>query len=44
VQLGNGRVVRVTLPNIERESESKFTWEERVFLHWHPESPVVVTQ
>jgi len=44
VQLGSGRIVRVTLPNIERESESKFTWEERVFLHWHPESPVVVTQ
>jgi putrescine transport system ATP-binding protein len=44
VQLGNGRIVRVTLPNVERESESKFTWDERVFLHWHPESPVVVTQ
>jgi putrescine transport system ATP-binding protein len=44
VQLGSGRVVRVTLPNIEREAEGKFTWEERVFLHWHPESPVVVTQ
>jgi hypothetical protein len=36
--------MRVTQPNIERESEAKFTWDERVFLHWHPESPVVVTQ
>jgi putrescine transport system ATP-binding protein len=44
VQLATGRVMRVTQPNIERESEAKFTWDERVFLHWHPESPVVVTQ
>jgi len=44
VALGTGRIVRVTMPNSERDSVSQFTWDERVFLHWHSESPVVVTQ
>jgi putrescine transport system ATP-binding protein len=44
VQIDTGRIVRVTLPNSERDSVSQFTWDERVFLHWHAESPVVVTQ
>jgi len=44
VALNNGRIVRVTMPNSERDSVSQFTWDERVFLHWHAESPVVVTQ
>jgi putrescine transport system ATP-binding protein len=44
VQLDTGRIVRVTQPNVDRDSESQFTWDERVFLHWHAESPVIVTQ
>ena len=44
VQLDTGRIVRVTQPNVDRDSEGQFTWEERVFLHWHAESPVVLTQ
>ncbi|MGH8315726.1 MAG: ABC transporter ATP-binding protein [Steroidobacterales bacterium] len=44
VQIDTGRIVRVTMPNSERDSVSQFTWDERVFLHWHAESPVVVTQ
>jgi len=44
VQLDTGRIVRVTQPNVERDVATQFTWDERVFLHWHSESPVVVTQ
>ena len=44
LQLDTGRIVRVTQPNVDRDSEGQFTWDERVFLHWHAESPVIVTQ
>jgi putrescine transport system ATP-binding protein len=44
VQIESGRVVRVTQPNIERESDTQFTWDERVYLHWGAESPVILTQ
>ena len=44
VQIETGRVVRVTQPNVDREAANLFTWDERVFLSWHAESPVVVTQ
>ena len=45
--LGNhiGKIVRVTLPNVERLSDDeRILWDETVWLTWHGSSPVVVTQ
>ncbi len=44
VRLPTGRMVRVTQPNIVRHAEGRITWDEEVYLHWHPTSGVVVTQ
>lgn len=44
LRLDSGKVVRVTQPNTYRHAEDRITWDERVFLTWHPESPVVVTK
>ncbi|MEI2789610.1 MAG: ATP-binding cassette domain-containing protein [Steroidobacteraceae bacterium] len=44
LRLDSGKVVRVTQPNIYRHAEDRITWEERVYLQWYPESPVVVTK
>jgi putrescine transport system ATP-binding protein len=44
VKLTGGRMVRVTLPNTERHSEDRLTWDESVWLSWSPVSPVVLTQ
>jgi putrescine transport system ATP-binding protein len=44
IRLDSGKVVRVTQPNIYRHADDNLTWEERVYLHWHATSPVVVTK
>jgi len=45
VKIDSGRIVRVTLPNVERMSDDeRIQWEESVYLSWHESSPVVVTQ
>jgi putrescine transport system ATP-binding protein len=44
LKLESGKVVRVTQPNVHRHSDDRITWDERVYLHWHSESPVVVTK
>ena len=44
IRLDSGKVVRVTQPNTFRHADDRITWEERVYLTWHPESPVVVTK
>ena len=45
VQIESGKVVRVTLPNVERMSDDeRILWDETVWLTWHGSSPVVVTQ
>jgi len=44
LRLASGKVVRVTRPNVYRHAEDNITWDEQVFLHWRPESPVVVTK
>ncbi len=44
IRLDSGKVVRVTQPNTYRHADDRITWEERVYLTWHPESPVVVTK
>jgi putrescine transport system ATP-binding protein len=43
VRLDSGRMVRVTIPNIERHDQ-RIVWDETVHLSWHPSSPVVLTQ
>jgi putrescine transport system ATP-binding protein len=44
VKLASGKMVRVTQPNTVRHPEDRVTWDEQVYLHWHPTSGVVVTQ
>lgn len=44
VQIGTGKTVRVTIPNIERHTDDRITWDETVYLSWHAESPVVLTR
>jgi putrescine transport system ATP-binding protein len=45
VKIDTGKMVRVTLPNIERMSDDeRIAWDETVWLSWHGSSPVVVTQ
>ena len=44
VKIDTGRMVRVTLPNIERHADDRISWEETVYLTWHPSSPVVLSQ
>jgi len=44
IRLDSGKVVRVTQPNVYRHAEDRVTWDERVYVHWHSSSPVVVTK
>ncbi len=44
IRLDSGKVVRVTQPNVFRHADDRITWEERVYVHWHASSPVVVTK
>jgi putrescine transport system ATP-binding protein len=44
IKLDSGKVVRVTQPNVYRHAEDRITWDERVYVHWHGSSPVVVTK
>jgi putrescine transport system ATP-binding protein len=45
VKIDTGKIVRVTLPNVERLSDDeRILWDETVWLSWHGSSPVVVTQ
>ncbi|HEU4531947.1 MAG TPA: polyamine ABC transporter ATP-binding protein [Steroidobacteraceae bacterium] len=44
VQVSSGRLVRITQPNVVRQAETRITWDEQVYLSWHPTSAVVVTQ
>ncbi len=44
VRIDSGKMVRVTLPNIERHAETRISWDETVYLTWHPTSPVVLLQ
>ncbi len=42
VELTGGRRIRVSRPNLSRTDQLYFTWEDKVALHWHPTSPVVL--
>jgi putrescine transport system ATP-binding protein len=44
VKLDSGKVVRVTRPNVYRHADDLVTWDQPVWLHWHPSSPVVLTE
>jgi putrescine transport system ATP-binding protein len=44
VRIDSGKTVRVTLPNVERHAADRISWDETVWLRWHPTSPVVLTQ
>ena len=44
VRIESGKMVRVTLPNIERHADARISWDETVYLSWHATSPVVITQ
>jgi putrescine transport system ATP-binding protein len=44
VALASGKVVRVTQPNTYRHAEDLITWDQTVYLSWHPSSPVVLTE
>jgi putrescine transport system ATP-binding protein len=44
VRIDSGKMVRVTLPNIERQAGTRISWDETVYLSWHPNSPVVLSQ
>jgi putrescine transport system ATP-binding protein len=43
VQLGTGKMVRVTQPNAYRHADD-ITWDQQVYLHWHASSPVVLIE
>jgi putrescine transport system ATP-binding protein len=43
VRIPTGRLVRVTTPNVFRHAEDRISWDETVWLTWHPSSPVVLT-
>ena len=44
VRIESGKMVRVTLPNIERHADTRISWDETGYLSWHATSPVVITQ
>jgi putrescine transport system ATP-binding protein len=44
VKIDSGRMLRVSRPNIVRQSDDRLSWEETVYLSWHPSSPIVLTQ
>ncbi len=43
VRLNSGKEIRVTQPNFARDMGARFTWEDRVYLHWDVDSSVVLT-
>jgi putrescine transport system ATP-binding protein len=43
VQLGTGKMMRVTQPNAHRHADG-ITWDQQVYLHWHSSSPVVLLE
>jgi len=44
VELATKKLVRVTMPNVVRRAEDRFTAGERVYLSWHASSPVVLSR
>ena len=42
VMLESGRMIRVSRANLSRFDQEEFTWDDKVSMHWHPSSPVVL--
>lgn len=42
VKLDSGKMVRVTQQNAYRHADDLVTWDQSVYVHWHPSSPVVL--
>jgi len=42
IRLDTGKIVKVTMPNQLRSAELRLSWEDRVYLSWHPTSGVVL--
>ena len=42
VQLDSGKVIRITQQNAYRHADDLITWDQQVYVHWHPSSPVVL--
>jgi spermidine/putrescine transport system ATP-binding protein/putrescine transport system ATP-binding protein len=42
VRLESGRSIRVSRPNLSRWDQEDFSWDDKVSLHWHPTSPIVL--
>ncbi|MGB6450687.1 MAG: TOBE domain-containing protein, partial [Steroidobacteraceae bacterium] len=44
IEIGSGRVVRVTLPNSARDAEQSISRGDAVSLTWHRSSPIVLSR
>lgn len=42
IELESGRMIRVSRSNVSRSDRQDFTWDDKVSMHWHPDSPVVL--
>src|SRR6185369_13711721 len=42
IGLDSGKEVKVTMPNQMRAAEQEIGWDDRVYLTWHPNSPVIL--
>jgi putrescine transport system ATP-binding protein len=44
VQIASGRKIQVALTNLRHTSEQRLTWEDAVYLTWHPGNCLVLVQ
>ncbi|MBQ8707084.1 MAG: putrescine ABC transporter ATP-binding subunit PotG [Succinivibrionaceae bacterium] len=43
VKIASGKIVTVTIPNVDRFRNNQPSWDDKVYLHWEPDSAVVLT-
>ena len=44
VRLESGKTIRITQPNLRRHADERVSWDERVHVHWHSSSGVVLNE
>ena len=44
IRLASGRKVQVSQINMRHTAEQRLTWDEGVYLSWHPGNALVLTQ